>query len=629
MKAKKGKCKTNVGKTFHNNIVNNNYNNDDKYICTVYKRFEKQKKSFSLVNRKYYSTNSLFLNNTIKNDSNFHFKDISYDFPTEIKYKDELCETIRKIKQLNIKTYENWHQITSILSNSIDKNSINNYLSNIIPHFEYTDLMCKNSIKKRNYWKKMENQIQFMFFLYQILNLTSMNDWIKVKKKEFYQNGGKYLLSFYSFNKKKLLETIFVNYRWENKEEKLENGFFHSINNQKKFMEEKMKKFELKSLNDFANFEIKKRLMNEENFRPLLVRFYQNNYTKLLKTLFPNFNFQFKKLQREKGYWNSFSHQTKFLEYLYYKLNLKSIDQFNYQILIQNGASSLLNKFHYRISDLLTTIFPNFPFKKYDKEEKIFWTEISNQILFFDDLFYNLRLKKIDDFSLLQKNQIFQHGGKEILSQYNYKLSSLLSTLYPNFPWNFNERIKTEKYSNLLLSIQKKYQITRKEEWYRIPLKDLYQKLKSVHFDQDWNKFHFSRRVKQANQRALFLSLQQLFPNFEIRENYFHPSFYLPSSNQTPSLSPSSLPTHSSHLQLDIFIPSLNLALEYQGEQHYDDIPSCFAHNDFYQTRDLFKSSLCSAHSIDLISIPYWCDLSTSSVQLFIDQIKYQKNEFI
>jgi len=65
---------------------------------------------------------------------------------------------------------------------------------------------------------------------------------------------------------------------------------------------------------------------------------------------------------------------------------------------------------------------------------------------------------------------------------------------------------------------------------------------------------------------------------------------------------------YNKNLELDMFNQELNLALEYQGRQHYNYIP--FFHksiNDFYEQveRDNYKKNICEQIGINLITVPY------------------------
>ena len=61
------------------------------------------------------------------------------------------------------------------------------------------------------------------------------------------------------------------------------------------------------------------------------------------------------------------------------------------------------------------------------------------------------------------------------------------------------------------------------------------------------------------------------------------------------------------NMQLDLFIPKLNLAFEYQGQQHFQDV-FFFGITRQYIIRDELKKKYCEENEITLIDIPYWWD---------------------
>jgi hypothetical protein len=70
-------------------------------------------------------------------------------------------------------------------------------------------------------------------------------------------------------------------------------------------------------------------------------------------------------------------------------------------------------------------------------------------------------------------------------------------------------------------------------------------------------------------------------------------------------------------MELDIYLPSLSLAFEYQGEQHY--------HNNFLsgspealQLRDTEKKKACRNYGITLFQVPYWWDKDKKSITALI-----------
>jgi len=66
-------------------------------------------------------------------------------------------------------------------------------------------------------------------------------------------------------------------------------------------------------------------------------------------------------------------------------------------------------------------------------------------------------------------------------------------------------------------------------------------------------------------------------------------------------------------MALDIFIPSLSLAFEFNGAQHYERR----YFNDSLEEQQLKDSSkriACDTAGITLIEVPYWWDLSKDSL---------------
>mmetsp|Transcript_23095 Transcript_23095/g.32216 ORF Transcript_23095/g.32216 Transcript_23095/m.32216 type:complete len:376 (+) Transcript_23095:2-1129(+) len=74
-------------------------------------------------------------------------------------------------------------------------------------------------------------------------------------------------------------------------------------------------------------------------------------------------------------------------------------------------------------------------------------------------------------------------------------------------------------------------------------------------------------------------------------------------------------------MQLDVFIPSLSLAFEYQGQQHYHDL-HYFAPQRQYQERDLEKKAACDRANITLVQVPYWWNRTESSLASTIKKIR-------
>jgi hypothetical protein len=88
--------------------------------------------------------------------------------------------------------------------------------------------------------------------------------------------------------------------------------------------------------------------------------------------------------------------------------------------------------------------------------------------------------------------------------------------------------------------------------------------------------------------------VKQLFPDLRLEVDYKPPDLKL----------------FSRQLEYDVFIPSLSLAFEYNGEQHYK--PSYKWNSAFAQDRDQQKKIVSKEAGITLVVIPYWWNHSYS-----------------
>jgi len=71
----------------------------------------------------------------------------------------------------------------------------------------------------------------------------------------------------------------------------------------------------------------------------------------------------------------------------------------------------------------------------------------------------------------------------------------------------------------------------------------------------------------------------------------------------------------------DIYVPSLNIIIEYHGYQHYYD-HYLFGDVKSLQERDKEKRIACTNHNISYLEVPYWWQHDKESVISSINQIR-------
>ena len=483
-------------------------------------------------------------------------------------------------------------------------------LHTIYPHFAW-QFPSLSSLKylPQEHFQSIENQREFMHQLFIKYSLKTIDDWLSFSRHKVIQNGGKSLLNYYKGDFSLLLQCIYPNYPMEDiKSLSLKfksHHYFRSIENQREFMQKLFTKFNLKSLDNWKKIQ-KSKFIQNNGFG--LIKLYNNDMKYLLATLYPNYPWHF--VDKRKKIENVKEKEQRILEQLFMILKLKRIDDWLSipPRKIKYGGKSLLSN-NETVIKFLQRVYPNFPWRFSlwkIHSSKLYFNSNANQRDFMDDLFIQFKLKSLDNWINIDRRKIKKNGGKRLLKYYKNDMKSLLSSIYSNYPWCF------PSITNSLFPIIKewivKYYITQKKVWYRLPADligkfdlhkcELLNALKLFYPYEQWKKSNFILRNKKTTQRLLFSFTQKIYPSFLILEDYLHPHM-----------------VKSNLFELDIFIPALQIAMEYQGEHHYDDIPGGFAGIELFQERDVEKEKLASSLHIKIIYIPYWWDLSLSSLQ--------------
>ena len=380
------------------------------------------------------------------------------------------------------------------------------------------------------------------------------------------------------------------------------------INNQRKHFDSVSKKLNFKCLEDWKSAEDYRTIYAET--ASILVSNYRGNLKEALKAIYPNYDWEFE-VSKPSGYWNNVNNVKKFLEELFISLKLEKIEDFrnvSYNTLKKYGGGPIFNTTK-NFTELLRKIYPHINWNIRNKE-KNYWKSTFNQRKSLEELYFKLELKSFEDWRFVP-SAVFKNNGIHWVSEFYPSTENALQTLFPNYCWESFDILDRK---DRLFSIQKKYLIEKKSDWYRIAISSssrLIKYLSIVHKDQSWSQYYFRYRDKRTKQRFLYISLRSIYPNYLLLENYRHS--YL-TSQTTDYL-----------LELDIYIPSLNIAFEYQGQQHFDEIPKAFAPFLLYSSRDEEKIRLCNERNISIIYVPYWWDKTTDSLISVINNYQFEK----
>lgn len=194
----------------------------------------------------------------------------------------------------------------------------------------------------------------------------------------------------------------------------------------------------------------------------------------------------------------------------------------------------------------------------------------------------DLMFNKYGISNILAKNSLFKH--RQLRSEYSYLAGRIVFGYFASqFDFqNSNDFYESEKYANLKKEFQKTYN-------------------------------EMSRKVI-LNPFKNELSLYKLI-NF-----YFPDAIYQFKIEWLNGMS------------LDIFIPSMNLAIEFQGEQHYESVEYFHKDKDSYSnqvSRDIKKQHLCQSKGVKLIEWPYWRQINTTELNKLLSTLNFEVISYV
>ena len=302
------------------------------------------------------------------------------------------------------------------------------------------------------------------------------------------------------------------------------------------------------------------------------------------------------------------------------KLNLKTFNDWNKitkKQIIFYGGSSLLHK--YSLYELKSIGFPDGKLQfKLPPKSPNYWDDPLHIHQFLDKCKEKLNLSTMEDWNSITTKQIQLFGGSRLLQKFSlFELKVLAcpegKMLFFNSsrkPIGFWE--KKENIYQFFDFLKEKLNLKTIEDWNRISIDQikyyggfgLLEKFSLKEIIElnhpDFIHYQLSNENKKSSQRWLFLHVQSLFPGEEIVEDFFHSDISRESGF---------------NVQFDIFLIHRNIAFEYHGKQHYEDIPSLYSSIEMYQSRDKEKLKLCEKYGIQLIVIPYWWDRHLDSLK--------------
>lgn len=332
-------------------------------------------------------------------------------------------------------------------------------------------------------------------------------------------------------------------------------------------------------------------------------------------------------------HWDSAEERRRFLDEVAAQLGITAPEGWrdvSCHRLASMGGAGLLARYSHSVFRLLQDTYPELDLKAHQCRRKLpqhYWASHANRRAFLEDVARQCHFEAPEDWAGLTAERLAEMGGAHLVRQCGGVLEALQDA-FPEHadswdslkcrPWVPAEYWRDATHVRRFLdSLKAKYRLVNQEDWQRLSVTQLraakgggllrqytlLEALQLAYPDESWDPAIFTgAAAKKSTQRELLLAVRDLLPGMEVLEEYRH-----------PSLSSDSGARKAYSLELDLFIPALNLGIEYNGQQHYKEL-AFFGPLEMYQKRDQEKRVLCAEHGIRLLVVPYWWDRTAVSL---------------
>eukprot|EP01114_Cavostelium_apophysatum_P009073 TRINITY_DN2214_c0_g1_i3.p1 TRINITY_DN2214_c0_g1~~TRINITY_DN2214_c0_g1_i3.p1 ORF type:complete len:535 (-),score=134.61 TRINITY_DN2214_c0_g1_i3:1649-3253(-) len=491
---------------------------------------------------------------------------------------------------------------------------------------------------KRFIWKDPLTHKQFIEGdLARDLNIRQWEDWYEVKKSDFYRLGGGSLLRKYYRNSPALaISSTFPQYPWDL--DRFRNKTWKEPAERREFMDKVMGKH-LKIQNWEDWYKVSAEDFLECGGRGLLNSYYGGSPWKAVVDIYPEYEWNLDKFTRG-NIWGDPKVRREFMEKALAKIlvikNWTDWYHVKKEDFHKNQGGGLLRHYYGdSVAKAVTSIFPEHPWQLHRFGN---WKDVASHRDFMDNtLAKALNVTTYEDWYRVKHDDFRKFGGGNLLETYYSNSKSLaLMSIYPEYKWDPHRFARFELPSDYWDSAttRKFYEdLLRANNWNVDKLKEISRAtlesetngkdMLSVHGDSvlkslrsafpeiTWEEPQFDYQTKA--QRLVFDILRANVPSdTQILVNYKHPKLLHEGSSQA--------------MELDLYIPKLNLAVEYQGKHHFEQIKGSEQIRRQIE-RDEEKMRACENNGIDLVVIPYWWNSSES--QLFATIRKKRPDLFV
>jgi hypothetical protein len=470
------------------------------------------------------------------------------------------------------------------------------------------------------------------------------------------------LEEYYESSMKKALESIYPDSTFEHSERNWNDDRHHRI-----LFDQFARKLQINDEEDW--YHVSQSNMTKFGLTSIVNDYYDGSIGKALNCIYPEISWDIWRFEGSKDESSVYFEEIQYRRYLDWIAEDLELDlvsdwfEVSYKDLEHRGGGKMLDKwYHSSLPRALKCIYSDTSF--YDapisfwkeitsidrylhfidqlsqqegnssnqQRESILWRSSSNRRIYFDWISEELQIERTWDWYYISNNDIQYHGGKKVLSYYEYSMDKALMSIYPHTqwqPWRFHsipknywdDRANISQYMDWIEDI---LCIDTPMDWYGCmesqlqsfhgsTLLNYFGGLIQVisnrypHIQWDITKWNSMTRLKSQSY-CLQLIRSRTEEQLQLDANHFLPFHHHFTGKK-------------SKIQSDIWIPRYNISIEYQGRQHYEHNNTWGDGLSHQMLQDIHKKRLLQSMEITLIHIPFWWNFELESLLSTISKV--------
>jgi hypothetical protein len=535
--------------------------------------------------------------------------------------------------RLGFESAEDWHGLTWQILSEYNGSGLIDHVGSVIeivreryPKDEIREWLFASS--PAGFWDKQKNRHRYMDWLGLQLGFRKIEDWYQLTADAFRINSGSGLLQLKFHNSVvSALKDRFPQVEWhEWLLDKVPQRFWKDMRNCRRYCDWLATRLRFTRQEDWYKIGVDD-FKNNQGWG--ILQQFRSSPSETIISVYSEkkwdaFAFSFK----PQGFWRKKSNRRLFFENLFAKKKLKvpkDVYELSWEDVVENGGAGLLREADNSFTKAIISCFPEHDWIewKFTKVSPGFWDDDQNVTRYLKWLGEQLGFTTAIDWYAITTKAFSENFGNSVLSlRFNGSPIAAVKHLHQKREWHewkfavcpngfWRQAHNRKRY---LMWLGGELGIKTYEDWYHVSSDKLNKHYGAGLLDfcggsqvsaiieafpeHEWDVEKFS--YMRMNQKRIFRIIKQRYRDAVWQ--YKHPDLRFSDSGRK--------------MELDIWIPSIRTAVEYQGQQHFFEVKSWGGKKALrkVQKRDSDKRKACARYGIRLIEIPYTWDGCENSV---------------